>query len=69
MKPLVLASFVAAALPAILLSQHESHEPPSATSEEGLGRAHMETSCSPAVSVDFDRALGAITQLLVCARL
>ena len=57
MKPLVLASFVAAALPAILLSQHESHEQPSATSEEGLGRAHMETSCSPAVRVDFDRAL------------
>ena len=57
MKPLILAIFVAAALPAILLSQHESHEPRSGISEEGLGRAHMETSCSPAVSVDFDRAL------------
>ena len=57
LKPLILAIFVAAALPAIMLSQHESHEPRSAISEEGLGRAHMETSCSPAVSVDFDRAL------------
>ena len=57
MKPLILAIFVAAALPAILLSQHESHEPRSAVSEEGLGRAHMQTSCSPAVNVDFDRAL------------
>jgi len=26
-------------------------------SEEGLGRAHMETSCSPAVAARFDRAL------------
>src|SRR6516225_456662 len=57
LKPLILAIFVAAAFPSILLSQHESHEPRSAISEEGLGRAHMETSCSPAVSVDFDRAL------------
>jgi len=57
LKPLILAIFAAAALPAILLSQHDSHEPRSAISEEGLGRAHMETSCSPAVSVDFDRAL------------
>src|SRR5215471_12037389 len=57
LKPLILAIFVAAVLPAILLSQHESHQPRSAISDEGLGRAHMETSCSPAVSVDFDRAL------------
>ena len=29
--------------------------PPAA--EEGLGRAHMDTSCSPAVAAKFDRAL------------
>jgi hypothetical protein len=57
MKPLILAIFVAAAVPAISLSQHESHEPRSAISEEGLGRAYMQTSCSPAVNVDFNRAL------------
>src|SRR5262249_12387576 len=34
-----------------------SHEPASATSEEGLGRAHMETTCSAGVSPEFDRAL------------
>src|SRR5215471_16802228 len=57
MKPLTLAIVLAAALPVALLTQHEGHEPPSAGSEEGLGLAHMETSCAPAVSVDFDRAL------------
>src|SRR5215467_10448873 len=57
MKPLILAIFIAAALPVTLLPQHEGHEHSSAVSEEGLGRAHMQTSCSPAVSIDFDRAL------------
>jgi tetratricopeptide (TPR) repeat protein len=57
MKPLTLAVFIAVALPITLLTQHEGHEALSASSEEGLGRAHMETSCAPAVSVDFDRAL------------
>src|SRR5215471_5830986 len=57
MKPLTLGVLLAAALPFTVLAQHEGHEPPSAGSEEGLGQAHMRTSCSPAVSVDFDRAL------------
>jgi tetratricopeptide (TPR) repeat protein len=57
MKPLTLAIFLSAALPVTLLTQHEGHEPPSAGSEEGLGQAHMQTSCAPATSVDFDRAL------------
>jgi len=57
MKPLTLTIFLAAALPFTLLTQHQGHEPPSAPSEEGLGRAQMQTSCSPAVSRDFDRAL------------
>src|SRR5262249_36060761 len=42
---------------AVLLSQHEGHEPSSVVSEEGLGKAHMQTSCSPAIGADFDRAL------------
>src|SRR6516165_10224187 len=57
MKPLTFAILLAAALPFTLLAQHEGHEPRSAGSEEGLGRAHMQTSCASAVSVDFDRAL------------
>ena len=57
MKPLTLAILVAAALPVTLLTQHEGHEPSSAVLEEGLGQAHMQTSCAPATSVDFDRAL------------
>src|SRR6516164_10951252 len=57
MKPLTFAILLAAALPFTVLAQHEGHEPLSAGSEEGLGRAHMETSCASAVSVDFDRAL------------
>ena len=57
MKSLTFAILLAAALPFKLLTQHEGHEPLSAVSEEGLGRAHMETSCAPTVSVDFDRAL------------
>ena len=57
MKPLTFAILLAAALPFTVLAQHEGHELRSAGSEEGLGRAHMQTSCASAVSVDFDRAL------------
>src|SRR5215813_9548813 len=38
-------------------AQQHSHEPASAASEEGLGRAHMETTCSAGESPEFDRAL------------
>ena len=34
----------------------EEHGHSDSVSEEGLGRAHMEISCSPAVAVKFDRA-------------
>jgi tetratricopeptide (TPR) repeat protein len=37
--------------------QANEHAQTSAASEEGLGRVHMETSCSPAVAAKFDRAL------------
>ena len=57
MRPLILAIFMTAVFPVMLLSQDEGHEGPPAGSEEGLGRAHMETSCALAVSADFDRAL------------
>src|SRR5215831_8689453 len=57
MRPLILAIFMTAVFPVMLLSQHEGHEGPPDGSEEGLGPAHMETSCALAVSADFDRAL------------
>lgn len=37
--------------------QVEEHMHTSLRSEEGLGHAHMEISCSPAVAAEFDRAL------------
>ena len=57
MQPLTLAIFVVAALPVPLFTQHEGHEPLSAGLEEGLGQAHMQTSCASTVSVNFDRGL------------
>jgi tetratricopeptide (TPR) repeat protein len=44
-------------LSASVLAQHSEQEHPHPGPEEGLGRAHMETSCSPAVAPEFDRAL------------
>jgi tetratricopeptide (TPR) repeat protein len=49
--------FLSAILPVVLIAQHEGHEPSAAGSEEGLGRVHMDTSCSPSVAAEFDRAL------------
>ena len=40
-----------------IAQEAEEHAHGSLGSEEGLGRAHMETSCSPAVAAKFDRAL------------
>ena len=56
MRPLTLALLIATALAAAALAQHEVHQHFSGR-EEGLGNAHMEISCSPAVVADFDRAL------------
>src|SRR5215813_644940 len=44
-------------VPGAISGQQHSHEPASAASEEGLGRAHMETTCSAGESPEFDRAL------------
>jgi tetratricopeptide (TPR) repeat protein len=40
-----------------IAQEAEEHVHASPGSEEGLGRAHMEISCSPAVAARFDRAL------------
>lgn len=57
MRTLTLAVLIATALAAAALAQHEGHEHSYSGPEEGLGKAHMEISCSPAVAADFDRAL------------
>jgi hypothetical protein len=41
----------------VALAQHEEHESSYSGPEEGLGRVHLDTSCSPAVAAGFDRAL------------
>jgi tetratricopeptide (TPR) repeat protein len=50
---LVVVSFDAA----VIAPENEEHVHGSPGSEEGLGRAQMDTSCSPAVAAKFDRAL------------
>jgi hypothetical protein len=57
MKPLILGLLVATAFGAAMLARHEDHQHSYSGPEEGLGRAHMDTSCSTAVAVQFDRAL------------
>jgi len=56
MKPLAVALLITP-LAAVALAQHESVERLNPGLEEGLGRVHMEITCSPNVSVEFDRAL------------
>jgi hypothetical protein len=57
MQRLILAVLVATAVASVVLAQQEDHQHSSSGPEEGLGRAHMDTSCSTAVTVPFDRAL------------
>ena len=45
------------ALATVALAQDNIREQPNSGPEEGLGRAHMETSCSSLVAAEFDRAL------------
>ena len=50
--------FIVSSLSAPGVAQEaEEHGHSHLGSEEGLGRAHMEISCSPAVAAKFDRAL------------
>ncbi|MCL2384351.1 MAG: hypothetical protein FWC84_00750 [Alphaproteobacteria bacterium] len=46
-----------AALVAVVFAQDRKLEHLHSGPEEGLGRAHMDNSCSPTVSAEFDRAL------------
>jgi tetratricopeptide (TPR) repeat protein len=58
MKSLILALALTVAASTLAIAQHEDdycHS--SSASEEGLGRAHMETSCAPTVTAEFDGAL------------
>jgi len=48
---------VAAALTIRIAAQHDSQQHAGPILDEGLGRAHMDISCSSSVAVDFDRAL------------
>src|SRR6516164_9907286 len=54
---LVLALVITAASSAVTLAQNEGSGHSSSNSEEGLGRAHMDTSCDPKVAAEFDRRL------------
>ena len=52
--------FLATSALVVLLAPHALYAQPTPASERpiaGLGHAHMDTSCSPVVSADFDRAL------------
>jgi tetratricopeptide (TPR) repeat protein len=57
LKSLIPGLLVGATLAGILSAQHEDHQQPYSGPEEGLGSAHMDISCSPAVAAQFDRAL------------
>src|SRR5947199_10703780 len=63
--------FLAACALVLFLAPHALYAQSTPASERpiaGLGHAHMDTSCSPGVSADFDRALALLPQLLVCPR-
>src|SRR6516225_8183309 len=57
MKLFILALAITTFSSALAHAQPANHDHSSAASEEGLGRAHLETSCAPTVAAEFDRAL------------
>ena len=57
MRPLILALAITALSCATAQAQPSRNDHSSAGLEEGLGRAHMETSCASTVSAEFDRSL------------
>ena len=57
MKRLVFALAITILSSGLAHAQQASYDHSSAVSEEGLGRAHMDTSCSPTVAAEFDRSL------------
>jgi tetratricopeptide (TPR) repeat protein len=56
-KAVVLGLLVATVFAAVTFAQQEEHQHSYSGPEEGLGRAHMDTSCSSEVAAEFDRAL------------
>jgi tetratricopeptide (TPR) repeat protein len=57
MRSLILALAITAFSCATVRAQEPNHGHSSAGLEEGLGRAHIETSCASTVSAEFDRSL------------
>ena len=57
MKLLSFLLLAAAALTIATFAQEKQQDHPNSRPEEGFGRVHMDTSCSPSVAADFDRAL------------
>ena len=57
MKLFILALAITTFSSALAHAQPANHDHSSAASEEGLGRAHMETACAPMVGAEFDRSL------------
>src|SRR5262249_17054752 len=57
MKPVIFVLAITALSIASAHGQPSGHDHPSGVSREGLGRAHMDTSCAPAVAAEFDRSL------------
>ena len=57
MKRIVLVVVSVATALIGIAAQHDDQQHAGPIPDEGLGRAHMDISCSPAVGADFDRAL------------
>jgi tetratricopeptide (TPR) repeat protein len=57
MKTFILALALTVSASTLAIAHHEGNEHSSLASEEGLGRAHMETTCAPLVATELDRAL------------
>src|SRR6516164_2274850 len=57
MKSVILVLAITAISVASAHGQPTGHDHSPEASEEGLGRAHMDTSCAPAVAAEFDRSL------------
>jgi tetratricopeptide (TPR) repeat protein len=60
MKPFILALALTAATSTLAIAHHEGGDHSSSASDEGLGRAHIETSCAPAVATELDRAVASL---------
>jgi hypothetical protein len=57
MKPVIVVLAITALSISSAHGQPSGRDHPSGAAEEGLGRAHMDTSCAPAITTEFDRSL------------